>query len=282
MRFSEAMTMTEGSDGRFTVTFDRSWWVVSGPNGGIIVALLVRAAQARLGTRKCVRTVTTHFLAAPTEGLAEIEVSVDRLGRVAGFATVRMLQDGRNIATALVATAELPSPLHEWEQRRFPDLPALNDTWVMSSESVDVPLHRRWDQRWGLGVPGVPETSTIVGGYEAGGWLRLSEPEPYDEAVLAAMSDAWVPAAMVHSGLPIHTPTLELTVHFRTDPRTIELSADSYCAVVFRQLSGREGFLDESGEIWSPDGQLLVLSRQIGILLPMPDGVTGERKFERL
>jgi acyl-CoA thioesterase len=282
MRFSEAMTMTEGGDGRFTVTFDRSWWVVSGPNGGIIVALLVRAAQARLGTQRCVRTVTTHFLAVPTEGSAEIEVSVDRLGRVAGFATVRMVQDGRNIATALVATAEVPSSLHEWEQRRFPDLPALDDTWIMSSESVDVPLHRRWDQRWGLGVPGLPETSTINGGYEAGGWLRLSEPEIYDEAVLAAMSDAWVPAVMVHSGLPVHTPTLELTVHFRTDPRTIDLSADSYCAVVFRQLSGREGFLDESGEIWSPDGQLLVLSRQIGILLPAPDGVTGERKFERL
>ena len=246
------------------------------------MALLVRAAQARLGTEKCVRTVTTHFLAAPTEGMAEIEVSVDRLGRIAGFATVRMLQDGRNIATALIATAELPSPLHEWEQRCFPDLPALEDTWVMSSESADVPLRRRWDQRWGLGVPGIPETSTVDGGYEAGGWLRLSEPEPYDEAVLAAMSDAWVPAVMVHSGLPVHTPTLELTVHFRTDPRTIDLSADSYCAVVFRQLSGREGFLDESGEIWSPDGQLLVLARQIGILLPVPDGVSIERKFERL
>lgn len=52
--------------------------------------------------------------------------------------------------------------------------------------------------------------------------------------------------------------------------------------MVFRQQSGREGFLDESGEIWSPEGQLLVLSRQIGILLLVPDGVTLERKFERL
>lgn len=138
----------------------------------------VRAAQVRLGTQKCVRTVTTHFLAASTEGSAEIEVSVDRLGRVAGFATVRMVQDGRNIATALIATAELPSSLHEWEQRCFPDLSAFDDTWIMSSESGDVLLRSRWDQRWGLGDPGVPETSTIDGGHEAGGRLRRLNRSP--------------------------------------------------------------------------------------------------------
>ena len=49
MKFSKAMAMNEVADGRFTAGFDQSWWVVNGPNGGIIAALCLRAAQQRLG-----------------------------------------------------------------------------------------------------------------------------------------------------------------------------------------------------------------------------------------
>ena len=158
MRFSEAMMMEERADGQLVANFDRSWLVVNGPNGGIIVALLVRAAQYYLGNERCVRTVTTHFLAAPTEGAVEIQVTVEREGRIAAFATVRMTQEGRQIATALVAAAEMKIVSHEWEQRNFPDLPAIDETWVMASQLPDVPLRSCWEQRWGLGVPGVPDT----------------------------------------------------------------------------------------------------------------------------
>ena len=34
MRFSEAMEMQELEAGRLVAHFDRSWWVVNGPNGG--------------------------------------------------------------------------------------------------------------------------------------------------------------------------------------------------------------------------------------------------------
>ncbi len=257
MRFSEAMAMEELDDGRLVANFDRSRWVVYGPKRDVIAALLIRAAQHCLGGDRCVRTATTHFLAAPKEGPVHLEVSVEREGRIAAFASVRMTQEDRHIATALVASAEMEIVSHEWEQRDFPDLPAIDETWVMASSSHDVPLRSRWDQRWGLGVPGVPETSTVPGGYEAGGWVRLSESEPYDESLLAAMADCWVPAVMVHSDVAVHTPTLELTVQFRTNPRNIDLRGEDYCAAVFRQLSGREGFIDETGEIWSPDGHLL-------------------------
>ena len=163
-----------------------------------------------------------------------------------------MVQEDRLIATSLVAVAAVDQVPHQWEQRNFPKLPSLDNCWLMKTTPPLVPLHSRWDRRWGLGVPGVPDTSTIPGGYEAGGWIRLSEPEPYDEALLRAMSDAWVPAIMAHTDLAVHAPTLELTVQFRTDPRELDMTSDTYCAAVFRQLSGREGFIDETGEILVP------------------------------
>ena len=279
MRFSEAMEMQELEAGRLVAHFDRSWWVVNGPNGGVIAALMVRAAQHCLAEDRCVRTVTTHFVSAPKEGSVTIEVTVERQGKIAGFASLRMLQQDRLIATSLVAVAEVDQVPHQWEQRNFPKLPALEDCWMMTTTPPLVPLHSRWDRRWGLGVPGQPDTSTVAGGYEAGGWIRLSEPEPYDEALLAAMADAWVPAIMAHTDLAVHAPTLELTVQFRADPRELEITSDNYCAAVFRQLSGGEGFVDETGEIWSPDGQLLALSRQLAVLLPRDDDMVGNWEF---
>ena len=279
MRFSEAMEMEEREVGRLVAHFDRSWWVVNGPNGGVIAALMVRAAQHCLTGDRCVRTITTHFVSAPKEGPVSIEVTVERQGKIAGFASLRMVQEDRLIATSLVAVAAVDQVPHQWEQRNFPKLPSLENCWLMQTTPPLVPLHSRWDRRWGLGVPGVPDTSTIAGGYEAGGWIRLSEPELYDEALLAAMSDAWVPAIMAHTDLAVHAPTLELTVQFRTDPRELDMSSDTYCAAVFRQLSGREGFIDETGEIWSPDGQLLALSRQLAVLLPRNDDMVGNWEF---
>ena len=273
------MEMQELEAGRLVAHFDRSWWVVNGPNGGVIAALMVRAAQHCLAEDRCVRTVTTHFVSAPKEGSVTIEVTVERQGKIAGFASLRMLQQDRLIATSLVAVAEVDQVPHQWEQRNFPKLPALEDCWMMKTTPPLVPLHSRWDRRWGLGVPGQPDTSTVAGGYEAGGWIRLSEPEPFDEALLAAMADAWVPAIMAHTDLAVHAPTLELTVQFRADPRELEITSDNYCAAVFRQLSGGEGFVDETGEIWSPDGQLLALSRQLAVLLPRDDDMVGNWEF---
>ena len=279
MRFSEAMEMEEREPGRLIAHFDDSWWVVNGPNGGVIAALMVRAAQHYLARDRCVRTVTTHFVSAPNEGSVVLEVTVERIGKIAGFASVRMLQEDRLIATSLVAIAAVEQVAHHWEQRNFPQLPTLENCWLMKTTPPLVPLHSRWDRRWGLGVPGVPETSTVAGGFEAGGWIRLSEPEPYDEALLAAMADAWVPAVMAHTDFAVHAPTLELTVQFRADPRALEMTSETYCAAVFRQLSGSEGFIDETGEIWSPDGQLLVLSRQLAVLLPRDDDMVGKWEF---
>ena len=273
------MEMEELEAGRLVAHFDRSWWVVNGPNGGVIAALMVRAAQHCLAEDRCVRTVTTHFVSVPKEGSVTIEVTVERQGKIAGFASLRMLQQDRLIATSLVAVAAVDQVPHQWEQRSFPKLPALEDCWLMKTTPPLVPLHSRWDRRWGLGVPGQPDTSTVAGGYEAGGWIRLSEPEPYDEALLAAMADAWVPAIMAHTDLAVHAPTLELTVQFRADPRELEMTSDNYCAAVFRQLSGGEGFVDETGEIWSPDGQLLALSRQLAVLLPRDDDMVGKWEF---
>jgi hypothetical protein len=40
---------------------------------------------------------------------------------------------------------------------------------------------------------------------------------------------------------------------------------------VFRSTASAGGFFEEDGELWSPDGTLLAQSRQLALMLPMPE-----------
>ena len=59
-------------------------------------------------------------------------------------------------------------------------------------------------------------------------------------------------------------PTVDLTVHIRT-PVPVDIPTDEPVLVVFRTREVTGGFLEEDGEIWSRDGRLLALARQLGV-----------------
>ena len=57
-------------------------------------------------------------------------------------------------------------------------------------------------------------------------------------------------------------PTIDLTVHFRA-PLPLD---DTCCSAASAELV-RDGFFDEDGELWAPDGTLVAQSRQLGLLI---------------
>ncbi len=55
-------------------------------------------------------------------------------------------------------------------------------------------------------------------------------------------------------------------------PRTAEPDPAELCFARFRSGLIQEGFFEEDGVIWAADGTVLVQSRQLGIVLPLPIG----------
>jgi acyl-CoA thioesterase len=102
---------------------------------------------------------------------------------------------------------------------------------------------------------------------ETGGWIRLAERRPYDAALVAALSDAWYPAIFTRVAKPAGVPTIDLTVHLRSVEALQRMQPDDWMAVRFRTTVAGEGYLEEDGELWSPDGTLVAHSRQLGVLL---------------
>jgi acyl-CoA thioesterase len=127
-----------------------------------------------------------------------------------------------------------------------------------------IPMQERFEARPALG----PEPFSGGDRSEVGGWLRLTEPRPYDPLLVATISDAWIPAAFARMTPEdrVGVPTVDLTVHFRS-AIPASLRADDHVLVVFRTCVANEGFVEEDGEIWTADGTLLAQSRQLAVLL---------------
>ena len=96
-----------------------------------------------------------------------------------------------------------------------------------------------------------------------GGWLGLLEDRPVDELAIAILADAWFPAPWPRLKALAPAPTIDLTIHFRA-PLPLP---DSLLLGRFESRLVRDGFFEEDGELWAPDGQLVAQSRQLGLLL---------------
>jgi acyl-CoA thioesterase len=98
---------------------------------------------------------------------------------------------------------------------------------------------------------------------EVGGWLGLRERRPLDAPAIAVLADAWFPAPWPMLTELAPAPTIDLTVHFRA-PLPLP---DSLLLGRFTSTLVRDGFFEEDGQLWAPDGSLVAQSRQLGLLM---------------
>jgi acyl-CoA thioesterase len=79
---------------------------------------------------------------------------------------------------------------------------------------------------------------------------------------IPTIADAVYPAVYVKLDQPVPTPTIDLTVHFRSSlPRDYD-----WVLGRFETRYSMEGFIEEDGQIWGRDGTLIALSRQLALL----------------
>jgi acyl-CoA thioesterase len=254
--------------GRYEAAMSKDWWILRGPNGGYVAAVLLRAMVDAVGdAARAPRSLTVHYTAPPAEGATSIETTIEREGRSLTTVSARMRQGERLLALALGAFSPPWKTDLELRHARMPAVPSPAATPPMPPrQGGSLPMHARYEYRHALG--GAP----FSGADEAlvGGWMRLSTPRPVDALAAAAYCDAWPPTVMpvMKPGLQLSGfPTIDLTVHFRSVLPVPGAAADDWTLAVFRAREVREGFFEEDGELWSPDGQLLVHSRQLAIVM---------------
>jgi hypothetical protein len=263
--FAELTAVTPLGPDEYGATVDENSWIVRGPNGGFLAALVVRAVEHRLsgldGPVRAPRSITLHYPAVPENGDALVRTRVVRVGRSLATVTAEVVQGDRVSVSALVAC----SPAWrggEWADNPMPDVSSRVSVPLIDRQ-MPLPFMQWWEQRPAIGPP-------LFGGgdrAETGGWLALNDGGPYDAATVAAMTDAWPPAAFTRTTEPMGAPTVDLTIHLRTALPSPSLPAGEAALVRFTSSTAQDGFFEEDGTIWAPDGTLLAQSRQLAILL---------------
>lgn len=262
MSFAEASAVTRVSDNRFRVEIQPGWDIFGISNGGYLMAILARA-MGEMAPDRYLASISARFLNPASAGPAEVEVEVLKEGRNTTTLQGRMTAGDRTLFVGdATFTRPAESPGRLVSHGIPPDLPAPSEcVRVLPSEDspfpppftgmVDFRIHPD-DMELGAGKSnGMPEVR---------GWLGLLDGELMDPYALVLSADAF-PPAVFNSDLPVGwTPTIDMTVHIRRPGPHRRVACRFYTRFV------SDGWLEEDGEIWDEDGNLVAQSRQLALL----------------
>ncbi|MGH9172400.1 MAG: thioesterase family protein [Acidimicrobiales bacterium] len=265
-----ALAAAGGSGGCYSGRLATRWNVGGGMNGGYLAAFCLRGVLEASALPDPL-SMTIHYLSRPLPGSATVRVVAMREGR--GHATYRfdLVQGAEELrATGLVLTGRRRARGELDFGPPPPDVPPPDKCsalkrWTPEGESMT--LMGRLEQRVARGGD-VFFMSTQAGEARTGGWTRLADGRPSDDLCAPLFLDCWPPAVFSRTRRAGEggAPTLELTVHWRNAVPAgwmyARFETDLYAG----------GYVDESGQLWSPEGVLVAESRQLARYAPLPAG----------
>ena len=255
----QAVASTPLGDGVHRVAVTTEWNTANGtPNGGYVLALVLHAVMQEAVEPDPLSIAITYFRPAQA-GEAEIRVRQVRAGRRVSTYDALVVQDGKEVAHAVVST-------HDWDStgavthtpHPAPAMPAPDACADLTTviPAGMVPILERYSYR-AASIPGWLE-GTPTGATESLCWIRASDDRPVDALLAGAMTDAFPPVTAEIGHLA--SATIQLTVHFRRRPETTWALGH----VVTRHVI--DGYADEDVELWDEQGRLIAQSRQLAIL----------------
>ncbi len=263
--FDRATALHATAEDRWSFEVDAGFTVGGKPNGGYLVAVAARAAEAALvaaGTEhRHPLASTTHFLAAPDAGPAEVQVTVLRAGRSASQVRTAIAQDGRLQVEATFTMGTLPDDGEpaSWSAVPPPPTAAIADCTRLPARREGAPFEVAIMDRADVRLD--PDTLGFAVGAPSGrgelrGWVSFGDGRPADPAGLLFFLDC-LPPATFDIGRSGWVPTLSLTTYLRAVP------APGPLLVRQRALVVHAGRVDEVCELWDRAGRLVGQATQL-------------------
>ena len=261
MAFDDDTGLRPAGDGAYEGAIDGRWWTPRGPLGGYVMAILLRGIQMEVGDEsRQPRSLTVQFLRPPQAGPVTVRATVERAGRSLTNASARLEQDGQTLALAISALSRAwPGPVLDEVPMPQVEPPAARGATPNPDRDPKPPFLDLVTMQPRFGeAPFSGADRALVGG-----WLGLLEERPVDALTVVVLADAWFPAPWPRLTKLAPAPTIEMSVYFRA-PLPLP---DSLLLGRFDSRLVRDGFFDENGELWAPDGTPVAQSRQLGLLL---------------
>ncbi len=253
--FDRDVHLTQSEPLRFVGEISKNWLINGIANGGYVLAMAARAMQA-VSDKHGTPIITANYMGRCLPGRVDLELN--ELSRSKTFTRFQagLYQDGKE---KVHAWGTFVADREESKAVRYEVGPP---EVASREECIAVPGNPVYTITNNLEICLDPASAGWLNGELAErsdmrGWVRFREERAYDLPAILLMADAMPPPIFVSQGLIAWLPTIEFTVNVRQVPRAGWLKFRFYS----RYLTG--SIVDEDGELWDEDGNLICISRQI-------------------
>jgi acyl-CoA thioesterase len=265
---TKSIALSALGDGVYEGQTDINYRLITGPFGGWVSAIMLKAATVHLNglsdDPKAAHPVsmTVNFIAPITAPSVRVQVIVQKMTRTLCFLRVeatQILEDKSvPVASALVILGPRRGDLHLVEQTMPPDLPLAHTIAPYGGRTGGPNFFARYEVRYVIGVPfhEGEQSRSIV-------YTREHPPAPIDAFALAAMSDVPLPRLMFRRPSMMPFATVTLTINFHHLESDLIAQGSDELVIESRTRQIRSGFFDQTSELWSKTGILLATSEQM-------------------
>lgn len=269
--FARDTAVERVGEGRYRCDLDHSWDLVAVPQGGMIVAIALRAAEEEIGDpAQTLRTCTTVFAGQVTAGALSVEVDVLRRGRSATQVRALVRNDGAASGATVVAVFGSARRGPSFVDIRPPDVPSPADCtsyWDDPPPDVEfgtsLPFWTQVEGRNALGHP--PWWEHEAGCSDVATWLRLVERpsmpdgtlDPLALVLLADRMPGCISEMLGHSDDKWFAPSADLTVHLFRPLRSEWVLAHD------RARWADDGWASAESTLWDEDGTVVAYATQM-------------------
>jgi acyl-CoA thioesterase len=233
-----------------------------GPFGGVTAATLLKAVLQHPQHEGEPIALTVNFAGPLAEGGFEIEARPLRTNRSTQHWTMQLRQDGVACASGSAVLARRRQTWSAPEAAAPEGLPAAAalqrhplpgaPTWV-----------RAYDMRFPDGVGPFDFDGQEQPHSRSQVWVRDEPPRALDFVALAALADSFFPRIFVRRRRPTPIGTVTLTTYFHGDAALLAAQGERHLLGTARAQSFRNGYFDQSAEVWSDTGVLLASTHQM-------------------
>ena len=243
-----------------------AYWNMVGPFGGTTAATALQAIMQHPALLGEPIALTANYASAMADGPFTVTAKAVRTNRSTQHWTVTLSQADASGTEGMVmtATAVTAARRETW---------SVNDTPMPAVSLAGASPRLRfatseWTQRYDMrAVRGtIPE---VWDGSGSGSdsltqlWVRDEPPRPLDFAALAAMSDVFYPRVWLRRATRVPAGTVSITTYFHADSQQLAQTGEGYLLGQAKAQAFRNGFFDQTAQMWNEAGLLLATSNQV-------------------
>lgn len=252
--------------GQYQGQASQDYWNMVGPYGGVTAAALVQAMQQHPQCLGEPVSLTVNYAAAVGAGAFVVDANPVRTNRSTQhwMLTVKRADEQGQLQVVTTATAVTALRRQTWSTSDAP-MPRVPP----SAEAMRVPplvdaveWLNRYEMRFVDGILPMTEDGAEHDSRSLL-WVRDNPPRPLDFVALAAVSDVFFPRIWLRRAKHVPAGTVSITVYFHAGREELAAAGDGLLLAQARGQEFRNGFFDQSAQLWSESGVMLATSHQI-------------------